>query len=637
MVVTTKDTKQTITLESNSFSSGGEGDVYKIVSPSSLQDCCVKILKDQYKTSEREQKLQFMISNPPQNIKGPSVILAWPQHIVCDSGNHFLGFVMPLAFPNSIELEMLIQPNIDYKRINNNIYEWQTKFDRSQHQSQQNRLKLIYNLSYAINLLHSTNNYVLKDFKPPNVLVTPDGKITMVDMDSMQMCEKGRLRYAAEVCTPGYTPAELHTSKIGLDKRKPLEPSWDRFSFAVAFYEILFGIHPFQVTPKSEKLGANTQEKINNGLFAFGNNKRQIKVTPPPHNNFSKLSKDLQDLFMRAFDGPYQKRPSCVDWLTVLSKELNIKPQQQPPTPTQPQQQPPMQPQPQPTTSVINYVYFNKKGKIKKTDSCLKNSNGIYCGFVNVPSSADIYVPDSNGNQLGPYSMPAISGCRFFVHDSTGRNSGMNGTYLLHVLKVIVNSAVKSTMEYNGLLSNWRAFFRVDTDASHVDINGSLKFYPATSTTQTTMLNGGFTLLYDESANFCFQANGQGILQPLRKGKYELIIRTKHTDKLNYSLIRINSFYDNLCLVYEKASNVAIWFLAFIPIVGPLYFLISRIKLAVNYAGINLNNAFCRLFGKKLKKYPSTTPAQGYRKGGIITATITTIIQIILALLAAIN
>lgn len=636
MVVTTKDSKQKITLESNSFSSGGEGDVYKIVSPSSLKNCCVKILKDSYKTPEREQKLEFMISNPPNNVISPSVILAWPQHIVYDSGNRFLGFVMPLAFKNSIVLEMLTMPNIDYKRITNNISEWKNKFDRTQQHSQQNRLKLIYNLSYAINLLHSTNNYVLKDFKPPNVLVTPDGKITMVDMDSMQMCENGRLRYAAEVCTPGYTPPELHNSKIGLDKKIPLEPSWDRFSFAVAFYEILCGINPFQVTPKSNNVGATAQDKINNGFFAFGKNKRQIQVTPPPHSNFSKLNKDLQDLFMRAFDGPYQKRPTCIDWLKELSKELNIKTQQQ--TPTQPtiHAQTHIQTHSSLIQTGINYVYMNKKGKLKKTESCLKNSRGIYCGFVSVPSSAEIFISNSNGNELGPFQTPAISGCRFFVYDSTGRNAGMNGTYLLHGLKVIVNSSVKATMEYNGLLSNWRTMFKVDTDGSHVDINGSLQFYNKLSATQT-VLSGGFTLLSDESVNFCFQDKGQGILQPLRKGKYELIISTKHTDKLTYSLIRSNSFYDNLCLVYENAPNVAIWFLAFIPIVGPIYFIISRVKLMVNYAGIDFYNFFCRLFGKKLKKYPSTTPAQGYRKGGIITATITTLIQILLAILAAIN
>lgn len=153
---------------------------------------------------------------------------------------------MPLAFPDSKQLVNLVAPKLNKKLPD----EWFVRYDRGNGKySLISRLKLICNISIPIHLLHSTKRYVLKDFKPENVLITHDGKVTIVDMDSVQISENGKLLYPGTAATANYIPPELYKQGIGKNKEDILTVSWDRFALGVVFYQLLFGLHPYVVTP----------------------------------------------------------------------------------------------------------------------------------------------------------------------------------------------------------------------------------------------------------------------------------------------------------------------------------------------------------------------------------------------------
>ena len=101
-------------------------------------------------------------------------------------------YPVAFPFPDSKKLTILILPKL--KRTLKT--EWY-KFDKEYNikYALVSRMKLINNIAIPIHILHSTNKYVLKDFKPDNVLVTSTGKVTIVDMDSIQICENGRLLF----------------------------------------------------------------------------------------------------------------------------------------------------------------------------------------------------------------------------------------------------------------------------------------------------------------------------------------------------------------------------------------------------------------------------------------------------------
>ena len=62
--MTLRDSQNTaILIESNYFASGGEGNVYRIISPNKYQNYCVKLFHGD-KVFSRLDKLEYMINHP---------------------------------------------------------------------------------------------------------------------------------------------------------------------------------------------------------------------------------------------------------------------------------------------------------------------------------------------------------------------------------------------------------------------------------------------------------------------------------------------------------------------------------------------------------------------------------------------
>ncbi len=311
---------QQIKLEDTPFTSGGEGELYKIVSPQNLSDHCVKIYYSQYQTQQKAEKLRFMANHKPQQITDKTnYMICWVVDLVFRQGA-FVGFLMPLAFDNSIQLYELCTT-----KIRKNLASiWHQKFNRNNDTSIENRLKLCVNIAIAIHNIHSTKNYVLVDMKPQNILLCPEGKVSIVDLDSIQISNGVQVIHQGHVATPEYTPAE--GARIN-PSNNFIPGSWDRFSLAIIFYELIFGLHPFVATSTGQYEHITTiDEAIKNGLFVFGS-KSQFLQLPSPHNNFQLLPQNIKGCFIKALDKGHNNpnaRPTAEEWGNVLFEELRL-------------------------------------------------------------------------------------------------------------------------------------------------------------------------------------------------------------------------------------------------------------------------------------------------------------------------
>ena len=290
---------------------GGEGEVYNI---SGDKNNCVKLYRERFRTKEKESKLKYMTNNPPQDIEGQSHKVCWPKEIIYEDGE-FVGFLMPRAFENSLLPYHLCQLKIS-KKIDS---KWHETFDRDSIKGTISRLKLCVNIIAAVNRIHATNKYVIVDLKPQNLMVSPSGKVSIIDMDSVQITENKEVLFKAPVSTPEYTPPEV--SGV-IKKQIAISKDWDIFSLGVLIYEILCGIHPYVGSAKPPNEGLNTiQEKIKINLTHVVKGEDVFQTLPNPHKTYYSFNLDLKNIFKQIFK-PYKlgvsTRPSLEEFGGIL-------------------------------------------------------------------------------------------------------------------------------------------------------------------------------------------------------------------------------------------------------------------------------------------------------------------------------
>ena len=305
----TKNGKK-VTVEDTPLATGGEGSVHKITS-SLYSGNCIKLYHDKARTADKQRKIESMIAHPPTDLQGTNYLVCWPKEIIFSKNKKFIGFIMPLAFSSSRELYELCP-------LQNRLpTAWEQKYDRKTGDGLTARMKLCTNLAASVHRVHFLKKYVFADIKPQNILVTDDSKVSLIDLDSIQISENNQIIFSALVSTPEYEPPESEVAKAR--GSLVLEESWDRFSIAVIFYEVLFGIHPYTATFSGHYQFCNTtSERIRDNLFVHGVNKKYVDVLPPPHENYHKIPTSLQDLFTRAFDINLVKRPSVEEFGKVF-------------------------------------------------------------------------------------------------------------------------------------------------------------------------------------------------------------------------------------------------------------------------------------------------------------------------------
>ena len=303
--------------------SGGAGTVRKVSSPRQFWGFSELYLKEFSPTRVNDatrEKLLYQIEHPPKNLVAPRFRLAWPIGLVA-AGNTRLGFLMPGAFPNSIPLEELIVPTL----APNVKQSFRDKFDLGQPDAPLNRVKVALNICAALRMFYSGGEYQIIDMKPSNIVITPGGEITLVDLDSIQILEHGSIKFEGVDGTDRYKPPE------GLgDSIDPFDKNihWDEFSLAIILYQIIVGAPPHAASFGGAFAHCTEmRDKIKAGLFVFGRHESLITNRSPLHDTFKRLPKEVQQLFRRALDLGHDNpaiRPSVVDWGGSIHRAVNL-------------------------------------------------------------------------------------------------------------------------------------------------------------------------------------------------------------------------------------------------------------------------------------------------------------------------
>lgn len=314
----THTSKEKLKLNPKPFASGGEGSLYKIIAPRQLSNAVVKLYHPNKITATKEEKIKYLLKHPPQNNQQQSIV--WIQDIVTDKQGNFLGFVMPLV--KGEKLEILCSTKLP-KKLANTWY----RFHKDAPDALSLRLKICYNLAAAIHQIHACERYVLVDLKPDNVLINPEGLVSLVDLDSVEVVENGCKIFDAPVATPEYTPPEYYQKNNTHDPTQ--QQAWDRFSMAVIFYKLIMGIHPFAGSFHKPYHDASTlAQKIKHGLFVHNPNiAKYQKTIPPPHQYFFSLGQELQELFQHSFvagHGQPALRPTAHTWCSTIMQYLDV-------------------------------------------------------------------------------------------------------------------------------------------------------------------------------------------------------------------------------------------------------------------------------------------------------------------------
>jgi len=312
-------------IEDKPFADGGEGLIYR-VEKSEYKNVVAKIYKDSTKANKMQRKIEYLIKNSPLLKETPNEIkqsLVWPVDTVYEN-NQFVGYLMPMV-ENAIDLTNFVLPDLSINIRNDT--KWK-RFDRNIDNAYLTRLQIGYQILKSLKFLHDTTKYVLVDLKPDNIKINQQGFISVLDLDSIQISENNKVIFYSSAFTDQFAPAEKYLKEIEITNTQIL-PTWDYFSYSIILYQLLFGLNPFNGTVL-ESWGSYDEivDLIKNGYFPNGKHASKFKEFPEhhPHKNFFRISKSLQELFLKSFDDGClipEKRPSFNDWLFAISQEIN--------------------------------------------------------------------------------------------------------------------------------------------------------------------------------------------------------------------------------------------------------------------------------------------------------------------------
>ncbi|HEX6041722.1 hypothetical protein [Longimicrobium sp.] len=172
------------------------------------------------------------------------------------------------------------------------------------------------NVAAAFATFHQ-HGHVIGDVNQGNILVSPDARVKLIDCDSMQIREGGKV-HLCEVGVAHFTPPELQGRSFAGVVR---DANHDAFGLAVVIFHLLFmGRHPYAgIYGGPEEMPL--EKAIVEGRFAYGSNAGHARMRPPPHTpSFSSLTPRVRELFEQAFATGSRQRPPASEWYTALQQ-----------------------------------------------------------------------------------------------------------------------------------------------------------------------------------------------------------------------------------------------------------------------------------------------------------------------------
>lgn len=256
-------------------------------------------------------KLKRMIGDPPVDPGtkngGSHRWIAWPTDIVVrkHGGRDIpVGFIMPRAAPGS---EVLLKA---FNPLHRARFFPHFTFNYS--------IALAHNVAAVFKELHN-KAYVIGDVNDLNVMVSPEGLVTVIDNDSVQVIVPGppEERYLNTMGRIPWQPPEYHQ----IDRRNtPRTAYMDRFGLAVLVHQILFaGEHPFQ----GKWLGAGVQPDDDVAIRAghYTEKAGSLMARRPAAVSRAVVSPEIMRLFETAFISGLSVpslRPTAEEWCAAL-------------------------------------------------------------------------------------------------------------------------------------------------------------------------------------------------------------------------------------------------------------------------------------------------------------------------------
>lgn len=263
-----------------------------------------------------EEKILYMAANQPKDMdKHPNVALSIPVAAVYDSSFAYCGYMYPRPFADTIALTHLStfqrRPMSKLKRFADKT-EWHNKFERDE-VGIKNRFKLLYNLSKALHLI--PRNYLPVYITPEDIRITAKGKIAIENLHLSQVDAISNIFAPSQSFTTDYA---TKAGKAAVLKGDAVKVEDMLFSYAVMFYQVLMGVHPYGGTilrPPYDKC-VEIGQCIDNDLFAFGSKAEYITFPESfnLHSTFHTLPVEIQELFKRAFGTASASRPTLEEW-----------------------------------------------------------------------------------------------------------------------------------------------------------------------------------------------------------------------------------------------------------------------------------------------------------------------------------
>lgn len=282
-----------IELESK-IASSGEGEIWRVKDSEF-------VAKIYHKSPNKEQieKLTIMMANPPNNLNEDKshTPWAWPDSFILHRKSK-IGFLMSAVKGGRQIVEVYSPQRRRAEKIDVN---WKLLH------------AIALNFATVVRELHSAG-YVIGDIKAQNVLAAPTSRVSLVDIDSIQVKNpySGKV-YTCPVGTRETTPPELIGKVI---KDEIQTEAQDRFRIGIIVFQLLFGEHPFKSPQSGEPL--RIEELILKRLWigSPNNNDYGARVIP-----LDIVHPKLQDCFKRCFDvREPELRPTAHEWKKAIEK-----------------------------------------------------------------------------------------------------------------------------------------------------------------------------------------------------------------------------------------------------------------------------------------------------------------------------
>lgn len=249
---------------------GGEGIVYSLVGGQQV----AKIYRTA-PTDTMQRKLlgmlKYQVDLRQQDTNIP--LITWPQDLLFKDGI-FVGYVMPLV-SGGFPIWQVVREDTRNK-VFNGQYDWTLS------------LATAANLSSLVAHLHQMN-ITIGDMNSNNILVHPNGCITIIDVDSFDIRDRDTgEHFKCTVGRPEFLPPELQGRNLSSENALFTEET-DNYALAIHIFQLLFCAHPFnQVTMLDHDEGSlveNPQEQaIVNGECPFVHPEMADRIPPGvPH------------------------------------------------------------------------------------------------------------------------------------------------------------------------------------------------------------------------------------------------------------------------------------------------------------------------------------------------------------------